>query len=379
MKTKNTNKITSCIMSISILCSCFYLCSNQNYTAISTVSALTVLPDELKCELDNHDFVISEDEVLNIMDLKRHGLKISRWYSYIEDTSEGPYKQDICYINNIPTSECEIQFPEKLQSGKNVIKIVNGTGIDDSIVEDSLQINVTFSAEDSEKKDLAEISDIIYGDLDSNGKVDSSDLIRLSQYMLGQVTLTAAQYISGDTDGDKEVDIADLPTLRQYIMNDEIILGHVKKSFQDIVLVMKHTDWTGDCIYSGFFYDKEGNEYKYDLSQKYRKRRSLPDELLIDEITKLYCSPDSHSIKKMNTEDISYINSLIYKINPEAGFDSKLHTDGISRFTLFGVKHNKDYTDEFVKVYSFGCYIDTPNDENAAELYRYVFEDVFKR
>ena len=66
---------------------------------------------------------------------------------------------------------------------------------------------------------------IIYGDIDNNGNVDLSDLIKLSQHLLGDITLTGNALKAADVSGDGVVDILDLPVLRQFIMNDPITLG----------------------------------------------------------------------------------------------------------------------------------------------------------
>ena len=71
--------------------------------------------------------------------------------------------------------------------------------------------------------------DVLYGDIDLNGIVDLSDLIKLSQYLLGDIdNLSAEAMEAADCDGSGEVGITDLPKLRQFIMNDPITLGPKK-------------------------------------------------------------------------------------------------------------------------------------------------------
>ncbi len=66
---------------------------------------------------------------------------------------------------------------------------------------------------------------VLYGDVDLNGKVELTDLTKLSQYVIGDITLSAEALKTADCNGDGNVDITDLPLLRQYIMKDAITLG----------------------------------------------------------------------------------------------------------------------------------------------------------
>ncbi len=67
--------------------------------------------------------------------------------------------------------------------------------------------------------------EIVYGDIDASGIVDLSDLVKLSQFLLKDITLTDNALKAADCDGDGEVGINDLPLLKQFIMKDPITLG----------------------------------------------------------------------------------------------------------------------------------------------------------
>ena len=63
---------------------------------------------------------------------------------------------------------------------------------------------------------------VIYGDLNGDGKVNSADLLRMRQYLLGQVSLKDAYFESAklqNTNG--KVDSADLLRLRQYLLGQK--------------------------------------------------------------------------------------------------------------------------------------------------------------
>lgn len=63
------------------------------------------------------------------------------------------------------------------------------------------------------------------GDIDSDEKVDLSDLTMLSQLLLRDIKSTDYQEIVADIDGNGEFDICDLALLKQYIMHDDVKLG----------------------------------------------------------------------------------------------------------------------------------------------------------
>lgn len=69
---------------------------------------------------------------------------------------------------------------------------------------------------------------VSYGDIDTSGEVDLSDLTLLSQYLLKDVKFDSEQMKSADVNGDGEVDIRDIAVLKQYVMNDPITLGPVE-------------------------------------------------------------------------------------------------------------------------------------------------------
>ncbi len=66
---------------------------------------------------------------------------------------------------------------------------------------------------------------IMYGDLDGNRKVDITDLTILSQYLIGDMSLSDALISAADVNGSGEINLADLAHLKQYIMKDKVVLG----------------------------------------------------------------------------------------------------------------------------------------------------------
>lgn len=65
----------------------------------------------------------------------------------------------------------------------------------------------------------------MYGDITGDTKVNNSDLVSLSQYLIGELKLSEESYNLADVSGDGNVDVADLALMKQYLMGDSIKLG----------------------------------------------------------------------------------------------------------------------------------------------------------
>ena len=64
-----------------------------------------------------------------------------------------------------------------------------------------------------------------YGDINSDGEKDLSDLTLLSLYLLGDSKLTGNSLKAADVDGDGDVKLTDLAHFKQYICKDPVVLG----------------------------------------------------------------------------------------------------------------------------------------------------------
>ncbi len=66
---------------------------------------------------------------------------------------------------------------------------------------------------------------LVYGDLNSDGIADLTDLSLLSLYLLNDLTFDSVQTEAADVQYDGNVDIADLARLKQYVCKEDIRLG----------------------------------------------------------------------------------------------------------------------------------------------------------
>ena len=72
------------------------------------------------------------------------------------------------------------------------------------------------------------MSELIYGDINADTKIDVTDMSLLSLYLIGDRKLTSDQLKAADTLTDGTVNLTDLATLRQYLSKKIDKLGPEK-------------------------------------------------------------------------------------------------------------------------------------------------------
>ena len=70
--------------------------------------------------------------------------------------------------------------------------------------------------------------EFMYGDINTDGKIDVTDLSCLSLYLIGDMKLEGQGLKAADTDGDGKVLMADLANLRMYLSKLKDYLGPKK-------------------------------------------------------------------------------------------------------------------------------------------------------
>ena len=70
---------------------------------------------------------------------------------------------------------------------------------------------------------IVEFTNIVMGDPNGDGEVDSADLLRIRQHLLGTNPLTGVYFIAADLVVDNSVDSADLLRTRQHLLGTRVI------------------------------------------------------------------------------------------------------------------------------------------------------------
>ena len=131
-------------------------------------------------------------------------LKVSKTGDYLKGYSLGT---TISNIKNIVGSSANV-----------VIKDSNG-----NVKNDGDAIGTGYTIEISNSAGSNTYTYVMYGDVSGDGEINSADLLKIRQYLLGQVNLDGAFKTSAYISGDNEINSADLLKLRQHLLGTSII------------------------------------------------------------------------------------------------------------------------------------------------------------
>ena len=99
-----------------------------------------------------------------------------------------------------------------------IIKDNNG-----NIIEESSKIGTGYIIEVGNKYGKLSYTYVLYGDLSSDGEIDSADLLKMRQHLLNKNVLSGSHLESSDVNKDGIIDSADLLLLRQNLLGKKII------------------------------------------------------------------------------------------------------------------------------------------------------------
>lgn len=158
---------------------------NSNYSDSEVVRGyITIYPDTSEYQIN--DLTIDEDN------------------KYIMNIVPGTTKEE--FLSHFEhTSSLTIVIDTKNVNGKELLYTGGKTKI--------MQGNVV----------IAEFTNIVMGDPNGDGEVDSADLLRIRQHLLGTNPLTGVYFIAADLVVDNSVDSADLLRTRQHLLGTRVI------------------------------------------------------------------------------------------------------------------------------------------------------------
>ena len=99
-----------------------------------------------------------------------------------------------------------------------VVKDSNG-----NIKSDTDSIGTGYIIEISNSAGSNSYTYVMYGDLSGDGEINSADLLKMRQHLLGQINLNGAFLTSAYVSGDNEINSADLLRLRQHLLGTNVI------------------------------------------------------------------------------------------------------------------------------------------------------------
>lgn len=86
----------------------------------------------------------------------------------------------------------------------------------------------------------------VYGDVDTDGVIDLSDLTMISHYMLMDIELNEQQKRNADVNADGEIAVNDMALLKQYILREDVKFGAEKKNTDSTEIKYKDSvKWLG--------------------------------------------------------------------------------------------------------------------------------------
>ena len=74
-----------------------------------------------------------------------------------------------------------------------------------------------------EKLPYAEFTNVIIGDINGDGAINSADLLKIRQHLLGTKVLNGAYFLSSDINYDDTINSADLLRIRQHLLGTKPI------------------------------------------------------------------------------------------------------------------------------------------------------------
>ena len=105
-------------------------------------------------------------------------------------------------------------------STDNTIIIKDSSG---NILDDNSKIGTGYILDINNKYGNISYTYVLYGDLSSDGEIDSADLLKMRQHLLGKNILEKSNLEGSDVNKDGIVDSADLLLLRQYLLGKKTI------------------------------------------------------------------------------------------------------------------------------------------------------------
>ncbi len=217
-----------------------------------------VLPINYEIAFDSNDGTGTMDNKVLTYDLEdkltkntftREGYKFKEWNTKKDGTGTS-YKDEESVINLSKTendvvklyAQWQEDFSYKIndyehdEENKYISSVTVGTTLDEFVSHIKLNSNYTVKVDTKDVDDkkiiytggktkiykddelYVEYTNIVVGDVNGDGKINSADLLRVRQYLLGSAVLDNGYFLSSDINKDNVINSADLLRIRQYLL-----------------------------------------------------------------------------------------------------------------------------------------------------------------
>ena len=217
-----------------------------------------VLPINYEIAFDSNDGTGTMDNKVLTYDLEdkltkntftREGYKFKEWNTKKDGTGTS-YKDEESVINLSKTendvvklyAQWQEDFSYKIndyehdEENKYISSVNVGTTLDEFVSHIKLNSNYTVKVDTKDVDDkkiiytggktkiykddelYAEYTNVVIGDVNGDGKINSADLLRVRQYLLGSAVLDNGYFLSSDINKDNVINSADLLRIRQYLL-----------------------------------------------------------------------------------------------------------------------------------------------------------------
>jgi len=233
--TKDQGKTATCVVNV----------TDKNPSITLDKEKYTVVKDKntsfkvniLDTDITEYDISIEDENIAKITDGKISGIKAGTTKLIV--TLKGTEFKSEAVIEVIEIADGDVVIDESLTVNDNIItKVETGTKVSDMLNKISTTYDIeiknvsgniisendvvgtgtTVEIKNSNKETIDTYTIVIYGDIDGNSKVDSMDMYKTIQHILGNNKLQNEVFKAGDTNSDSKIDSMDMYNIIQIIL-----------------------------------------------------------------------------------------------------------------------------------------------------------------
>lgn len=172
---------------------------------------------------DNDSYLVEEENSEGIkFDEKGDDLYLSSNKYKIGENNTNIYENGDEYITRISPETSIEEFLNNLDTNATSKIIYNADNTEQNDLSELVKTGMTIKLSKQGYQDI-NLTLVVIGDIDGNGKVTATDLAAINQHILKDIELQNAQFLAADISDDKNITATDLAAMIQIILK-EIVL-----------------------------------------------------------------------------------------------------------------------------------------------------------